>query len=84
MKLLRRQMDRLLDDFLLPGESRLFSHGTMHPSIELDESDGAYTLTAELDAREDFWIIKHGIKMTAMPACGLTNSDAYKVISDKM
>lgn len=28
------------------------------------------------NAREDFWIIKHGIKMTAMPAWGLTHSDA--------
>jgi mono/diheme cytochrome c family protein len=27
------------------------------------------------DAREDFWIIKHGIKMTAMPAWGKSHSD---------
>jgi mono/diheme cytochrome c family protein len=30
----------------------------------------------EIDAREDFWIIKHGIKMTAMPAWGSTHNDA--------
>ena len=27
-------------------------------------------------AAEEFWIIKHGIKMTSMPAWGLTHSDA--------
>jgi len=27
------------------------------------------------DPREQFWIIKHGIKMTAMPAWGVTHSD---------
>lgn len=27
------------------------------------------------NAREDFWIIKHGIKMTAMPAWGASHSD---------
>jgi mono/diheme cytochrome c family protein len=27
-------------------------------------------------AAEEFWIIKHGIKMTAMPAWGFTHSDA--------
>jgi len=28
------------------------------------------------DAGEQFWIVKHGLKMTAMPAWGLTHSDA--------
>lgn len=28
------------------------------------------------DPREEFWIIKHGIKMTGMPAWGITHSDA--------
>jgi mono/diheme cytochrome c family protein len=28
------------------------------------------------NADEQFWIIKHGIKMTAMPAWGATHSDA--------
>ncbi len=28
------------------------------------------------DPREQFWIIKHGIRMTGMPAWGLTHSDA--------
>lgn len=27
------------------------------------------------DAHEEFWIIKHGIKMTGMPAWGVTHSD---------
>jgi mono/diheme cytochrome c family protein len=27
------------------------------------------------DPREEFWIIKHGIKMTGMPAWGVTHSD---------
>lgn len=27
------------------------------------------------DAREQFWIVKHGIKMTGMPAWGVTHSD---------
>jgi mono/diheme cytochrome c family protein len=30
---------------------------------------------SETNASEDFWIIKHGIKMTAMPAWGMTHSD---------
>jgi mono/diheme cytochrome c family protein len=29
-----------------------------------------------LDARRAFWVIKHGIKMSAMPAWGRTLSDA--------
>lgn len=34
-------------------------------------------LTKEkIDAREAFWVIKHGIKMTAMPAWGTTHDDA--------
>lgn len=34
-------------------------------------------LTKEkIDAREAFWVIKHGIKMTAMPAWGKTHDDA--------
>jgi mono/diheme cytochrome c family protein len=28
------------------------------------------------DPAEEFWIVKHGIKMTAMPAWGRTHSDA--------
>ena len=28
------------------------------------------------DPREQFWIIKHGIKMTGMPAWGVTHNDA--------
>lgn len=29
----------------------------------------------EIESSEDFWIIKHGIRMTAMPAWGKTHSD---------
>lgn len=29
----------------------------------------------EIDSAEDFWIVKHGIRMTAMPAWGKTHSD---------
>lgn len=29
----------------------------------------------QTNASEDFWIMKHGIKMTAMPAWGVTHSD---------
>jgi mono/diheme cytochrome c family protein len=34
------------------------------------------TQAADMDARRMFWAIKHGIKMTAMPAWGKTLSDA--------
>jgi hypothetical protein len=27
------------------------------------------------DPAEDFWVVKHGIKMTGMPAWGVTHSD---------
>lgn len=30
----------------------------------------------DMTAAQQFWVIKHGIKMTAMPAWGLTHSDA--------
>jgi len=30
----------------------------------------------EVEPREAFWIIKHGLKMTAMPAWGLSHDDA--------
>jgi mono/diheme cytochrome c family protein len=29
----------------------------------------------DLSSAEEFWILKHGIKMTAMPAWGVTHSD---------
>jgi mono/diheme cytochrome c family protein len=31
----------------------------------------------DLSPAEDFWVIKHGIKMTGMPAWGVTHSDKY-------
>jgi mono/diheme cytochrome c family protein len=36
----------------------------------------AYDRFASLTAGEEFWVIKHGIKMSAMPAWGRTHSDA--------
>jgi HSP20 family protein len=52
----RQQMDRLFDDFFAPvaGEGRAFatpggaSAGGVQPSIDVDETDQAYTVTAEL------------------------------------
>jgi HSP20 family protein len=48
MTSLRREMDRLFDDFLLPGESRIFGSRALQPTIEVDETDQVYTVTAEL------------------------------------
>ncbi|HUW28181.1 MAG TPA: cytochrome c [Sulfuriferula sp.] len=31
---------------------------------------------ASVDAREAFWVIKHGLKMSAMPAWGMSHDDA--------
>ena len=52
------------------------------PGMEKTEiSQGLYPQAPELhlgldhSAGEEFWIIKHGIKMTAMPAWGRTHSD---------
>lgn len=52
------------------------------PGVEKTEiSQGLYPQAPELrsgtshSAQEEFWIIKHGIKMTAMPAWGRTHSD---------
>lgn len=52
------------------------------PGLEKSEiSQGLYPRAPELagerqrSAREQFWIIKHGVKLTAMPAWGKTHSD---------
>ena len=52
------------------------------PGMEKTEiSQGLYPQAPELSlgsnhtAAEEFWIIKHGVKMTAMPAWGRTHSD---------
>lgn len=52
------------------------------PGMERTEiSQGLYPQAPELrlginrTAAEEFWIIKHGVKMTAMPAWGRTHSD---------
>ncbi|HEY9233587.1 MULTISPECIES: Hsp20/alpha crystallin family protein [Phenylobacterium] len=48
----RREMDRLFDDFLTPAEGRSFAPtregAAAWPSIEVDENDQAYRVTAEL------------------------------------
>ena len=52
------------------------------PGLEKSEiSQGLYPKAPELfresqrSAKEQFWIIKHGVKLTAMPAWGKTHSD---------
>lgn len=52
------------------------------PGMEKSEiSQGLYPRAPELfregqrSAKEQFWIIKHGVKLTAMPAWGKTHSD---------
>lgn len=52
------------------------------PGMEKSEiSQGLYPSAPELfrerqrSAKEQFWIIKHGVKLTAMPAWGKTHSD---------
>lgn len=49
----RREMDRLFDDFFAPAETRTFggpaaSQAMVMPSIDLHETDQAYTVSAEL------------------------------------
>lgn len=56
----RREMDRLFDDFFSPMESRSFAGqpaaasqngggmGALWPSLDVEETDQAYTVTAEL------------------------------------
>ena len=50
--LFRREMDRLFDDFLAPAEPRSFAaagtQGAVWPSLDVDETDQAYMVTAEL------------------------------------
>jgi hypothetical protein len=31
---------------------------------------------SDLTPAEQFWVVKHGLKMTGMPACGVTHDDA--------
>ena len=51
----RCEMDRLFDDFFTPAEGRSFApatparaQGMVMPSLDVDETDQAYTVTAEL------------------------------------
>ena len=50
----RREMDRLFDDFFVPTEHRSFvgDSATLRPSVEVAETDQAYTVTAELPGLE--------------------------------
>jgi len=55
----RREMDRLFEDFFTPVETRSFAAGgngaggvAISPSIDLDETDKAFELTAELPGLE--------------------------------
>jgi len=54
----RREIDRLFDDFLLPSEQRSFGAsngsggGGIRPSLDIAETDKAYTVTAELPGLE--------------------------------
>ena len=54
---------------LAPGMAKTeISQGVYPPAPELSRS-------APLSAAEEFWVIKHGVKLTAMPAWGRTHSD---------
>jgi HSP20 family protein len=46
----RREMDRMFDDFFAPARQRSFSPavGVVWPSVDLQETDQAYMMTAEL------------------------------------
>jgi mono/diheme cytochrome c family protein len=62
--------------------SEMCSGCHLAPGMEKTEiSQGLYPQAPELrlgldhSAAEEFWMIKHGIKMTAMPAWGRTHSD---------
>ena len=54
----RREMDRLFDDFFAPAEGRSFLAGegaalsAVNPSIDLNETEKAFELTAELPGLE--------------------------------
>lgn len=55
-----------------PGRSPFVAANDMSPPPpRLDRGDAA-----ELDPAERFWVIRHGIRMTGMPAWGRTHSDA--------
>jgi HSP20 family protein len=47
----RREMDRLFDDFLIPAEPRSFgaaATAALRPSVDVHETDTAYTVTVEV------------------------------------
>jgi HSP20 family protein len=51
----RHEMDRLFDDFFTPTEQRSFGGDagvTLRPSVDVAETDQAYTVTAELPGLE--------------------------------
>lgn len=49
-----REIDRLFDDFFRPAEARTFADAAQSawPSLDVDETDQAYTVTAELPGLE--------------------------------
>lgn len=53
----RREMDRLFDDFFAPAETRSFGApagvAAVWPSIDVNETDQAYTVTAEAPGLEE-------------------------------
>jgi mono/diheme cytochrome c family protein len=78
------------DDLADPGRiaagaglyAEMCSHCHLAPGMERTEiSQGLYPRAPELHrgidltSVEEFWVVKHGIKMTGMPAWGLTHSD---------
>jgi HSP20 family protein len=51
----RHEMDRLFDDFFSPAEARTFGGsggGLLRPSVDIAETEKAYTVTAELPGLE--------------------------------
>jgi mono/diheme cytochrome c family protein len=57
------------DCHLAPGKSNTELRAGLYPQPP------NFSKHAQADAAEAFWVIKHGIKMTAMPAWGASHSD---------
>lgn len=45
------------------------------PNLSVANSDPASSPDVKMEARRQFWIIKHGIKASGMPAWGITHDD---------
>jgi len=48
----RRELDRLFDDFLVPGDGQFSTSRDLQPDIEVQDRDNAYAVTAELPGIE--------------------------------